>query len=121
VAASLARPGGNITASSFFSQEVEAKRVEPLKEAMPHLNHVGILLNPDNPLSGPELRAMETVARTIKVGLQQFPARGPSDLNDVFERMEQGHVEAVVTQDDSLETDQRATSTPGTYLVELVP
>jgi hypothetical protein len=47
---------------------------------------------------------METVARTIKVGLQQFPVRGPSDFNDVFERMEQGHVEAVATLDDAVLT-----------------
>jgi putative tryptophan/tyrosine transport system substrate-binding protein len=102
--ASLARPGGNITGSSFFSQEVEAKRVELLKEAMPYLTQIGILLNPDNPSSEPALRAMETVARTIKVGLQQFPVRGPSDFNDVFERMEQGHVEAVATLDDAVLT-----------------
>jgi putative ABC transport system substrate-binding protein len=104
VVASLARPGGNITGSSFFSQEVEAKRVELLKEAMPHLNQVGILSNPDNASSEPELRAMETVARTIKVGLQQFLVREPSDFNDVFERIEQGHVEAVVSQDDAVLT-----------------
>jgi putative tryptophan/tyrosine transport system substrate-binding protein len=102
VVASLARPGGNITGSSFFSHEVEAKRVELLKEAMPHLNQIGILSNPDNASSGPELREMETVARTIKVGLQQFLVREPGDFNDVFERMEQGHVEAVVTQDDAV-------------------
>jgi len=103
VVTSLARPGGNITGSSFFSQEVEAKRVELLKEAVPHLNQIGVLSNPDNPSSGPEFnRAMETVARTMNVGLQQFPVREPSDFNDVFERMEQGHVEGVVTQDDAV-------------------
>jgi putative tryptophan/tyrosine transport system substrate-binding protein len=129
VVASLARPGGNITGSSFFSQEVEAKRVELLKEAMPRLNEVGILSNPDNASSEPELRAMETVARTIKVGLQQFLVREPSDFNDVFERMEQGHVEAVVSQDDAVLTanvqviaalmlKQRLPSIGGTELAE---
>jgi ABC-type uncharacterized transport system substrate-binding protein len=102
VVASLARPGGNITGSSFFSQEVDAKRVELLKEAMPHLNQIGVLSNPDNASAGLDLRAMETVARTIKVGLQQFLVREPGEFNDVFERMEQRHVEAVVTQDDAM-------------------
>jgi putative tryptophan/tyrosine transport system substrate-binding protein len=46
---SLARPGGNVTGSSFFVRELSAKRLELLKEALPQLNRVGVLLNPDNP------------------------------------------------------------------------
>jgi putative ABC transport system substrate-binding protein len=46
--ASLARPGGNITGSSFFSDEVTAKRLDILKAAHPALVHVGFLSSSRN-------------------------------------------------------------------------
>jgi hypothetical protein len=48
VVSSLAQPGGNITGSSFFSDEVTAKRLEILKTGHPHLVRVGFLTNPQN-------------------------------------------------------------------------
>ena len=43
---SLARPGGNVTGLTFFQPELNAKRLELLKEAMPDLTEAGVLLNP---------------------------------------------------------------------------
>jgi ABC transporter substrate binding protein len=43
---SLARPGSNITGSSFFSPELAAKRLDILKEALPRVRRVGVLFNP---------------------------------------------------------------------------
>ena len=45
--ASIARPGGNITGESFFSPQMQAKKIELLKETMPHLKRVAVLSNPD--------------------------------------------------------------------------
>jgi hypothetical protein len=47
---SLARPGGNITGSTFLVPELVAKRLELLKEAIPGIKQVAILVKPDNPL-----------------------------------------------------------------------
>jgi putative ABC transport system substrate-binding protein len=44
--ASLARPGGNITGGSFFAPELSAKRLELLKEAVPRIRRVALLMNP---------------------------------------------------------------------------
>src|SRR3954452_12273709 len=46
--ASLARPGGNVTGLTFFNPELAAKRFELLKEILPNLTEVGLLLNPAN-------------------------------------------------------------------------
>jgi putative ABC transport system substrate-binding protein len=103
IVASLGRPGGNITGQSFFSPEINAKRVELLKEMMPRLSRVAVLLNPNNPLSiGPELRAMEAAAQTLKIELQQFPVRSANELGSAFEKMEQTHAEAVAVSDEGI-------------------
>jgi putative tryptophan/tyrosine transport system substrate-binding protein len=102
VVASIARPGGNITGHTFFNPELRAKRVELLKEVMPRITHVAVVLNPDNPASGPEFQAMETAAQALNIKLQPFRLREPSELVSAFERMEQTHAEAVETGDDVL-------------------
>jgi len=103
VVASIARPGGNITGTTFFNPELRAKRVELLKEVMPRLTHVAVILNADNPAQvGPEFQAMEKAAQALNVKLQPFRLREPSELVSAFEKMEQTHVEAVETGDDPL-------------------
>ena len=103
VVASIARPGGNITGQSFFNPELRAKRIELLKEVMPRLTHVAVILNADNPAAvGPEFQAMETAAQALNIKLQPFRLRDPSELVSAFEKMEQTHTEAVETGDDPL-------------------
>jgi putative ABC transport system substrate-binding protein len=98
---SVARPGGNITGESFFSPEIQAKKIELLKETMPHLMRVAVLSNPDNSATmGPEFQTMAIAAKSLKVELQQFLARGPNEFESAFEKMAQGHVEAVEITDD---------------------
>jgi putative ABC transport system substrate-binding protein len=102
IVASVARPGGNITGQSFFNAELRAKRIELLKEVMPRLTRVAVILNADNPATGPEFQAMETTARSLNIELQPFRLQAPSELVSAFERMEQAHAEAVETGDDPL-------------------
>ena len=103
VVASVARPGGNITGQTFFNPELRAKRIELLKEVMPRLTHVAVILNVDNPAAvGPEFQAMEKAAQALNIKLQPFRLREPSELVSAFERMEQTHAEAVETGDDPL-------------------
>jgi putative tryptophan/tyrosine transport system substrate-binding protein len=98
----LAHPGENITGSSWFGPDVESKRVELLKEMMPRLGQLAALYNPDNQVTQLDLQAMETTAQKINVGLQQFPVREPREFADAFEKMERGHVEAIVIQDEGM-------------------
>jgi putative ABC transport system substrate-binding protein len=100
--ASLARPGGNITGSTFFSPETNAKGLERLKEAVPRIRRVAVLANPDNPQAGPALRAMALTATSLKVALLQFEARGPSEFESAFTAMARGRVDALAILDDGM-------------------
>src|SRR5215471_20652160 len=72
IVASLAQPGGNITGQSFFNPELGAKKIELLKEALPHMIRAACLLNPDNPGSmGLTLQAMGDAAKSLKMELRQ--------------------------------------------------
>ena len=103
--ASLARPGGNITGSTSFSQQLHAKRLELLKEAMPNLGLVGVLFNPRNPAFTTDLQEMEPAARSMKVRLQRFESQGPNEFAGAFAAMTRSHVDAVVIQEDGMLND----------------
>jgi putative ABC transport system substrate-binding protein len=78
---SLARPGGNITGSSFFSDEVTAKRLEILKAAQPALVRVGVLVNSQNVAGPGTTRALESMAQALNVQAQLFDVRNPDGLD----------------------------------------
>jgi ABC-type uncharacterized transport system substrate-binding protein len=100
VVASIARPGGNITGQSFFDPEIRAKRIELLKELMPRLTQVAVLLSADNPASIPEFQAIERTAQSLSMKVQPFQLRETSEFVSAFESMEQARTEAVETGDD---------------------
>ena len=102
IVASIAKPGGNITGSTFFNPELAAKRLELLKEALPRMRRAAALFNSDNPGMPPVLKAMEGAAKTLKLELQQVAVRAPSDLERAFRGMTTQHVDAVVAIEDGM-------------------
>ena len=99
IVASLARPGGNITGDTFFAPELAAKRLDVLKDAIPSVRRVAVLVNPDN-LGIARLQAMENTAKALHVVLVRFDARGPNDLDSSFGAMAKESVEALVVIED---------------------
>jgi putative ABC transport system substrate-binding protein len=100
--ASVARPGGNITGPTFFFPELNAKRVELLKETAPRVTRVAVLINPDNPAIGPALKAMELAAKSLKVELQQVEVRGPDEFESAFSAMVKRRAQALAVVDDAM-------------------
>ncbi|MBI3371244.1 MAG: ABC transporter substrate-binding protein [Betaproteobacteria bacterium] len=98
----LARPEGNVTGLTFLIPELSAKRLELLKNAMPRITQVAVLLNPDNPFNFPMLQAMGIAARSLKVGLQKFEVRGPDEFAGAFAAMAKGRIDAVVIYQDAM-------------------
>jgi len=99
---SLARPGGNVTGSSFFLPELNAKRLEFLKESLPRVTRVGVLLNPDNPANVATLSAMEQTARLIKLQIQRVDVRSAAELPAAFTAAVKARVGALTIYDDAL-------------------
>ena len=99
---SLRLPGGNITGLSTFTPELTAKRLELLKEAVPSLTKVALLLNPDNPLSRFVPQETEPTAKALNITLQIFEARRPSDFGQVFATMIDQKAAALLLSEDTM-------------------
>jgi len=76
--ASLARPGGNITGLSILSPELSGKRLELLKEVLPQLSRVGVLVDVNMTELGTAFEDYETAARALKIQLQSLEVRSPN-------------------------------------------
>jgi putative ABC transport system substrate-binding protein len=105
---SLARPGGNITGSSFFFPELNAKRIEILKEALPHLRRAAVLMNDANPGNVVTFQAMAQTARTVGLDVVQILAHSPGDFDAAFAQMTKARAEAVALYEDPLFLAQAA-------------
>ena len=99
---SLSRPGGNMTGVAFFNPELCAKRLELLKEVLPQIGTVAVLLNPNNPMSDLNLQATESAARVLDIELKQFGARDPRDLESAFIAMANSRVDGVIVLEDPM-------------------
>jgi len=93
---SLAKPGGNVTGLSVLTPELEGKRLELLKEAVPKLSRVAVLRNPDNPITTITWKAMQPAAEALGVKLQPVDARGANDLDRALARIKAARPDGLV-------------------------
>jgi len=94
---SLAQPGGNATGVTDFARELAGKRLELLKETVPKVSRVAILLwKPAGPDYAPERNEIEAAARALGVQLQPVEVRGPDDLENAFSAMTRGRAGAFI-------------------------
>ena len=96
--ASLARPGGNVTGNSSLSPELNTKRLEILKDAVPKLARVGLLRSPGGVLGDLQLKELRPAALALKLKLEeietQLDAKG---LESAFKTAKQKQVGAIMT------------------------
>jgi putative ABC transport system substrate-binding protein len=97
--ASLARPGGNITGLSNFTPELDGKRLEVLKDAIPRLSRVGLLLPSGGGIARDlQLKELRAAALALKLKLEdietQLDAKG---LEEAFQTAKQKQVGAIIT------------------------
>ena len=108
----IARPEANLTGSTYFLPQLNAKRLELLKEACPHISHPAALSNPDNPVSRPIIPAMQAAASSLSLAVEVVQAQSPSEFSPAFAAMAKSRVDSVVvTQDGEFAASFRAIAT----------
>jgi putative ABC transport system substrate-binding protein len=103
----LARPAGNLTGFSIVAPELGEKRLELLKEVVPDVSSVAVLLNNKNPQSEIELKQMWSAAQAM--GLHLYPTEISTEvgLEDAFAAMNKAAVQALVVLTDPILFSQR--------------
>jgi putative ABC transport system substrate-binding protein len=96
VITSLAHPGGNVTGLSAFVTDLQAKRVDLLKNTFPDLRRIAALLNMGNPNSPPQWKEIEAAANLLGLQSQLLDVRQPADFEVAFDRAAAQHAEAII-------------------------
>ena len=99
---SLARPGGNITGISNLTDDLLAKRVEILRDALPGATRLAVLCNLSNPVAEGHLRTTLSSARKLNFEAHAYSVLAPGDLAGVFDAMKRDRMDAVVLLPDAL-------------------
>lgn len=107
LAASFARPGGNVTGLSLIAPEVVGKQLQVLKEIVPRLTRVAILWSPANRSSLPLLEEARKAAGTLALHLQMVEARRSEDLESAFASMRRERAGALLVLGDAMFILQR--------------
>ena len=95
--ASLRRPGGNITGTTFTpGPEIFGRQLQILKETIPRASRVAILSNPADPSFALQVREVEAAARTLHMRLQHVEARGPEQFDSAFAAMARERADALL-------------------------
>lgn len=93
MAASLARPGGNATGVTFLSDELAAKRLEILKEAVPRTSRVGFLWNPDH--ADNELPVARRAALALGMQLHSVEMHSPGELDNALSAAAKAGIDSI--------------------------
>ena len=106
-AASLARPGGNITGLSTLSSELSGKQLELLREIVPKLSRVGVLGDVTRPGVPQALREINVVADGFGVQVQYIEVRDPKDIETAFRAARKERADAVLVLSSTVLLSQR--------------
>jgi putative ABC transport system substrate-binding protein len=105
--ASIGRPGGNATGTSVVARELNAKKLELLRELVPAGTIIGVLLNPSNP--NHEILSQEILAAATRLGqrILVLHVRTEDDFDMTFVNLREQHAHGLVVTDDPLFSNPR--------------
>ena len=95
LAASLSRPGGNLTGIDIFTGELAAKRLEMLRDLLPKATRIGVLVNPADPVTDTQLKDIHTAARAMGLQIKVHNADTRAEIDAAFEAMGRDRPDAV--------------------------
>ncbi len=110
--ASLSRPDGNLTGLEIFTTQLDAKRLEILKEALPTITTVALLWNPGSAAYNAlhladQRRGMEAAAQAVGVRLGMLDARDRREIDTVFRTIQREDPGALLVGSDAIFTSGR--------------
>ena len=106
--ASLARPGGNVTGISFLVTELSAKRLELLRELVPAVTRIAVLVNPAEATNTEAiLKDVETAARVMGLAIKQLNASTSGEINAAFATLARERPDAIFVATDAFFTARR--------------
>ena len=104
--ASLARPGGNVTGLSVQMTDLAGKRLELLREVVPGLRRLAIMVNPGASAAILEINEAQAAAKMLGLDIAAFEIRRAEDIAPAFEALK-GRAEALYVVADPLITSNR--------------
>jgi len=107
LAASLARPSGNLTGVSLINVELMPKRLELISELVPQAGVIALLVNPKNANTERIIRDLQEAARTKGVQLPILKAATESEIDAAFATFVQLHADALLVAGDPLFVSRR--------------
>jgi putative tryptophan/tyrosine transport system substrate-binding protein len=102
LASSLARPGGNVTGTSFQGTEVTAKQMELIRDMVPGVSKVAVLVNPANASHRPRIQEAMLAADRLKLQLDVIEAHHANELRPAFDAIARNRDGAVLVLADPL-------------------
>jgi putative ABC transport system substrate-binding protein len=107
IVSNLARPEGNMTGLEVFAEELDAKRLELLKEALPRATHIAVLWNPGNLERGLQRQQLEAAAQAQSLRLRFVGAHLPAEIEPAFTAMARERPDAVLVSADPMFTSEQ--------------
>jgi ABC-type uncharacterized transport system substrate-binding protein len=101
-------PDGNITGFASQNVNLEVKRLEILRDLLPHLSRVGILANVSNPVLTATLQQLRSVAEALRVTIDVFEVRSSGDLQEALARLQEARPDGALVAPDLLLLSNRA-------------
>jgi ABC-type uncharacterized transport system substrate-binding protein len=98
--ARLNRPGGNPTGLNILTSELAAKRLQLLRELVPDLGLIGVLINPNNPNATTDPQDLQDAAEKLGLRLSFLEARTPDEINEAFTSFAVQKLKAVLVNTD---------------------
>jgi putative tryptophan/tyrosine transport system substrate-binding protein len=106
--ASLARPGGNLTGFSLLAPELNAKRLELLKDAVPKVTRIAFLTRMGTAIAERRFKEAEADAKGLGLQLHLVGAKGADDLESAFEEAKRASAQALLAHPSTFLVTNRA-------------
>jgi putative tryptophan/tyrosine transport system substrate-binding protein len=108
IVASLARPGGNLTGVAVLAMELDTKRMELVKEVLPHAMRIAVLRNPDYSRAKDQLENVVAAARVLGLEVGLGEARSSGELEGAFTALSRVQADALLVLSDPMLNSQSA-------------